>query len=501
MNDREMLPVLTPRDMKRTEQNAFSRGVPSLLLMEHAAQTVTDALENMLGSCAGKRVLFLCGPGNNGGDGMAAARLFHQRGGAAHILLTAEPKTEEAKTQLQWARQISGIAIDIHDGGALPTCDGIVDALLGTGLKGAPDGKAAALIRAANESGVPVLAVDIPSGMDGETGACTPDACIRAAVTVTFHAPKPGLYLTGCRENVGKIEIADIGLWDMAWLLPDDREPECELLLPPLLRRLAPRKLNAHKGDFGRVLIYAGSLGMAGAAIMCAKAAVTAGAGRTTVACPREIMPILQSAVPNAMCVDIAKAVQNPPAYDVLALGPGLTDGEEIWQNILALYDPNRPSVWDADALNLLARHEQTLGEKAIITPHPGEAARLLHTENAAVTADRFAAARALWEKYGCTALLKGDVSVLAHAGKRGTTFALNASGTPALAKGGSGDVLCGIIAALLVNHDPWEAAALGSLWHGLAGAVGEKKYGQIELTGEQQIASLWDARKAYGIG
>ena len=501
MKSRDTLPVLTPRDMKRTEQNAFSRGVPSILLMEHAAEAVVRALATVLGgSCAGKRAAFLCGPGNNGGDGIAAARLFQQQGGCARILLTADPQTAEAKTQLQWARFMPGMAVNRYVEQPLSGYDAVVDALLGTGLKGAPDGMTADAIRAANGCGVPIVAVDIPSGIDGETGACARDTYIRAAVTVTFHAPKPGLYLTDDREAVGRIEIADIGLWDTEDMYPADLDLDCRLLLPEMLRRIAPRKLNAHKGDFGRVLICAGSLGMAGAAIMCAKAAIAAGAGRTTVACPRDVMPILQMAVPNAMCVDIEDAVKNPPAYDVLAVGPGLGDKEENWRNILALYDPARPSVWDADGLNLLARHEMKLGINAVMTPHPGEAARLLRCDNGQIVSDRFAAARALSERYGCTALLKGDVSILAWPGERGTAFSLNASGTPALAKGGSGDVLCGLAAALLVNHSPREAAALASLWHALAGVMGERKHGQIELTGEQQIACLWDARREYGM-
>ena len=511
----EALPLLTPGDMRRTEAQAFARGVPSLLLMEHAAQAVTDALEKALGGCRGNRVLFLCGPGNNGGDGLAAARLFRQRGGLAEIWLSGAPKTPEARAQLQWAEALSLPIAHIYalSPQARPftpegaprgeyAFDGYVDALLGTGLRGAPDALTALLIGVPahdlRPGRRPVVAVDIPSGMDGRTGACPGGACLRADVTVTFHAPKPGLYLTPRREDAGEIVIADIGLWDMDEdvLALDAPELSCQALLPGLIGRLKPRPLAAHKGDCGRVLIYAGSLGMAGAAAMCAQAAVAAGAGLTTVACPREIMPVLQILAPNAMCVEIGAAVRRPPAHDVLALGPGLGQSEEIWQNILALYNPETPSVWDADALNLLSLHPDfRLGENAVITPHPGEAARLLGWEMGRVLADRFGTAQALAEKLGCTALLKGDVTLLARQDASGPRFALSANGAPALAKGGSGDVLCGMLSALRPGRTPWEATALACVWHGLAGRAGEARYGQLELTSAQLIACLHAAR------
>ncbi|MBO4924881.1 MAG: NAD(P)H-hydrate dehydratase [Clostridia bacterium] len=502
--------VLTPEEMRAAEQSAFAMGVPSLLLMEHAAAAVTDETEKALGGdCRGKRVLFLCGTGNNGGDGFAAARLFAMRGGRPTIYMTGEPKTPDAKINRDWAanlgipllnlRELAKEELPFGESGFSEEFDGAVDALLGTGLRGAPDDLTAGLIRAAvNEftGKKPMIAVDIPSGIDGTTGDA-PGAFVHAAVTVTLHAPKPGLYLTGHREAVGKIAVADIGLWGMQGL-PEAERPRT-VYTPGALRLLRRREVNAHKGDCGRVLIYAGKLGMAGAAVMCAKAAVTAGAGLTTVACPREIMPILQKLVPGAMCAEIAEAVKQPPAYDVLAVGCGLGQSEETWENILKLWDPEKPSVWDADALNLLARHEMTLGEKAVITPHPGEAGRLLGWPMERVLADRMETARALAEKYGCTAVLKGDVTVICAIGQTGPAYHLNAVGTPALAKGGSGDALTGIMAALLHDAGPMgfsELAALSCLWHGLAGIVGEEKYGQRELTTDQLIGCLHEAEE-----
>ena len=294
--------VMTPGDVRRMEQRAFDLGVPSLLLMEHAALAVTDELQKALGGdCRGKRVLFLCGTGNNGGDGLAAARLFLMRGGQPTVWLYGEPKTADAQTNLKWLEALDVSAVNLgqlseeklpfRGGGPNRHYDAYVDALLGTGFKGKPEGLLERMMLAPQHDFAfsppfpPVIAVDIPSGIDGKTGE-TPGVFVRADVTVTLSAPKPGLYLTKEREAVGKIVVADIGLWDMMpWssgaMKLSDPELDCDVLRPAALRRLDKRKrpLNAHKGDCGRVLIYAGSLGMAGAAAMCAKAAITAGAG------------------------------------------------------------------------------------------------------------------------------------------------------------------------------------------------------------------------------
>ena len=513
--------MLTPEEMRRVEQKAFSLGVPSLLLMEHAAMAVVDELEKALGgSCREKRVLFLCGRGNNGGDGLAAARLFAMRAGIPTVYLSGDPKTPDAKINRQWAYEMGIDIVNVSDAeegekvflesGFRLGFDGFVDALLGTGLRGAPDDLTARMIEAANSDAQddmrPIIAVDIPSGIDGKTGE-VPGASISATVTVTFHAPKRGLYLTRNRAAVGRIAVSDIGLWAMDYecgtLNPDWEAGSCVIHMPKALRYLPVRKLNAHKGSENRVLIYAGSLGMAGAAAMCAKAAVTAGAGLTTIACEKEIIPILQTLVPNAMCVDIAEAVKNPPACDVLALGCGLGQSEDNWQHILKLWDPEKISVWDADALNMLSRHPMRLGSKAVITPHPGEAARLLSQSVDQVLTDKMVSARALAEKYGCTAVLKGDVTVVARIDEEGSlNYAFNAVGSPALAKGGSGDALTGILAAILPRDLNGQMdlisrfSALACLWHGMAGVIGAEKYGERELTTGQLIDCLADAEK-----
>ena len=507
--------VLTPRDMRETEQKAFALGVPSLLLMEHAAMAVVDALEEALGGCCkGKKVLFLCGTGNNGGDGLAAARLFVMRGGMAEIWLSGEPKTTDAKANLAWCKALDIRMLNLREmpveewplkgEGPREHFDGYVDALLGTGIKGAPDEVTTRMILVPwhDFSFPPVIAVDIPSGMNGLTGEVFEDSYVHADVTVTFHAPKPGLYLTGDREAVGRIIVADIGLWKMdPWhsdvLLLEDEELHCEVLTEKALRFLPGRTLNTHKGDCGRILIYAGSMGMAGAAAMCAKAAIAAGAGLTTIACARDVMPVLQTLVPGAMCRDIEQVLAEKPAYDVLVMGCGLGQTNDVWQKIKALYNPEKPTVWDADALNLLAKEPFALGEKAVITPHPGEAARLLGCSIGQVLEDRPLAAQKLCETYGCTVVLKSDVTVICRMDNGKPEHILNAAGTPAMAKGGSGDVLAGMLGAVLHREqDPLQAAGLSCLWHGLSGEAGEKRFGMQELTAETLIECFYEARK-----
>ena len=504
--------LLTPDDMRKTEQLAFDAGMPSILLMEHAALQVIEALEKELGGdCREKRVVFLCGTGNNGGDGLAAARLFQMRGGYPEIWLSGDPKTPDAKTNFKLAQ---ACRIDVLNLSKMPReewpfddesfvphrhHDGYVDALLGIGMKGEPDFITSAMILAPyHDFGRhTVIAVDVPSGMDALTGNC-PGAYMHADVTVTFHGAKPGLYLSQDRDAVGRIVIADIGLedWDCCYL--DEKELDMDITTPAHLMTLPGRFLDTHKGDCGRILIYAGSMGMAGAAAMCAKAAVCAGAGLVTVACPKEIIPILQTLAPNAMCMDIEEAVKKLPAWDVLAVGCGLSQSEENWDHIMQLFNPAKPSVWDADALNMLAKHPMKLGAQAVITPHPGEAARLLQWDIQKVLDDRIAAARALAEKFGCIAVLKSDVTILCRMTDADPRYFFNALGTPAMAKGGSGDALTGMMAVLLhqMGGSLLHAAALACAWHGMAGIMGERKYGLRQLTTGQLIDCLHEAEK-----
>lgn len=481
-------PVLTPAAMRAWETGAFARGVSSLLLMEDAARALMDRLRPLLRP--EDRVLVVCGPGNNGGDGAALGRLLRQAGFRTLLLYAAAPATPDARTMLAYYRALGGETADTPDAadGFRPDC--VVDALFGTGFHGRPEGLYAELIRRVNGCGARVvLAVDIPSGLNGLDGSAAdgPDGpcCVRATHTVTLGAWKTGLFFTSHRAWVGELSCAPIALPGPA---PDT---DVRLVTRAALGWIPPRPADAHKGTAGRVLMYMGSPGMAGAAAMAALAALRAGAGLVTVACPRDVIPVLQTLVPNAMCVPADTLADRVPAHDVLAAGCGLGQSAEARATLTALLARETgPAVLDADALNLLAAEPFDLPPQTILTPHPGEAARLLGIGVPAVLQDLPGSARRLAQRYHAVALLKGAVSLIDD----GQTTLVQRRGAPALAKGGSGDALTGILAALCADRAVCAGlpnrlaacAALASLRLGLAGERAQARLGDRGvLTGE----------------
>ncbi|NLD52137.1 MAG: NAD(P)H-hydrate dehydratase [Clostridiales bacterium] len=470
-----MKPVVTPLQMRDIEQRAIAGGVSALLLMERAAEGLVDHLQQILGPLHGKAVAFFCGPGNNGGDGLAAARLLRTCGGKPWIVLLDRPVSTEAIHQWEQVQSL-GLSVVVPD--ALPPVDAVVDALFGTGFNRAPGGEAAAMIEHINSLGVPVLAADIPSGMDGR-GGTVPGVCVHACRTLSFQWIKAGHLLSHYPEWVGELHAADIGLE-----LPGGVSGMLQALEPDDLKRLVPtRPRAAHKGSNGRALLYCGSPGMAGAAAMAALGCLRAGAGLTTIACEEKLFPILQMLVPNAQCAAIERVVMAPPRHDVLLAGCGLGVEETTWERLLQLYDPAQPAVLDADALTLLSRHPLKLGGNTLITPHVGEAARLLKSTVQAVAADLPAAAQALRQQYGGVVLLKSHCSVI-HDGER---TVLNPVGSPVLAKGGSGDALAGMATALMAQGlSAFDAGCTASLWLGRAAQLAEIHMGvHSPLTGE----------------
>ena len=470
-----MMPVVTPQQMREIEGQAIAAGTPALVLMERAAEGLVDHLQQMLGGLEGKAVAFFCGPGNNGGDGLAAARLLRGRGVKPFIVLLDTPASPEAMYQWQ---QVQTLGLPVVAPEVLPPVDAVVDALFGTGFSRAPEGQAAALIKHINGMGVPVLAADMPSGMQG-TGGTVLGACVRAHRTLSFQWVKVGHLLSHRPEWVGELHTVDIGLQ-----MPDSLSGALYALEAQDLTRLVPLRPRAtHKGDNGRALLFCGSTGMAGAAAMAALGCLRAGAGLTTIACDEQLFPILQVLVPNAQCAPIERVVMSPPRHDVLLAGCGLGTEERTWEHLLHLYDPQQPTVLDADALNLLALHPMKLGSGTLITPHVGEAARLLGMPATQVAGDLPAAARALHEQYGCVVLLKSHCSVI-YDGQR---YALNPVGSPVLAKGGSGDALAGMATALMAQGlNAFDAGRTASLWMGRAAQLAEERMGvHSPLTGE----------------
>jgi len=496
--------TITPADMKALEGRFMEENnVPGALLMEHAALGVVEAIARYTDKGT---VVFLCGPGNNGGDGYAAARLWAARGGKAHIVEVTADVHGDALLNRQKALE-AGIPCEIASDDAfyaLPRCDVIVDALFGTGLARPISGAAGHIIHCAYDMnldfGTPILAVDIPSGIDGTTGKNRGYA-IRATETVTFHRIKQGLLLNDAPEHVGKITVHPIGIPFGDDLLNGDLDRSylgLTILEPSNLDDgLFRRPQTCHKGDFGRVVLFCGSRGMAGAAALCANAAMRSGAGLTTILCRESLLPILQTLAPGAMCpvlperdgmllpeaAEIARKALD--RADAACIGCGLGQTSDVMPLLRLFAKAECPVVWDADALNLLAKHDNLLPlkEADVITPHPGEAARLLDCDVDDITGDALAALDRLHDLCGCTVLLKGARSLITD----GIDTYCNLYTSPALAKGGSGDVLTGIITALLARRFPeqydWfgsaDAAAYGALIHGLAGIRAAKIRGE----------------------
>ena len=480
--------TITPAEMKAVETRFMEDNrIPGALLMEHAALGVVEAIARYTDKGT---VVFLCGPGNNGGDGYAAARLWAAQGGTSHIIEVTEGVHGDALLNRNLAAMNPHIlffsAENVYYGN--PECDVVVDALFGTGFARPATGAAAHLIHFALDAqlaGKPVIAVDIPSGIDGATGKALGQA-VRATETVTFYRIKQGLLLGDAPDHVGKITMQPI-------LIPPSDNPGLYILDPADLKGRFTRSQTCHKGDFGRVVLFCGSRGMAGAAALCANAAMRAGAGLTTILCRESLLPILQVLAPGAMCAvlpekdgqllpqaaEIARAALRKA--DAACIGCGLGQSSDVMPILRLFTQAECPVVWDADALNLLAKTDGILPlkESDVITPHPGEASRLLDCGVDEITVDALSAIDRLHELCGCTVLLKGARSLITD----GMETYCNLHTSPALAKGGSGDVLAGIITALLARRiNPLEsvdAAAYGTLIHGLAGIRAAKRHGE----------------------
>ena len=411
-----------------------------------------------------RRIVVFCGPGNNGGDGYLLASLAHGSGMHVEVIELGDASSGDAASARDTWQRSTGHTHRWQQDASLSRADVYVDALFGTGLNRAPDASATALIERINASGVPVLALDVPSGLNADTGDC-PGTAINAQLTVSFIAAKRGLYTGRAATKVGALQVDTLGLPDILWQgMPSDATLLDAMHLPPRAR-------DAHKGDSGHVLAIGGDHGTAGAIRLCGEAALRSGAGLVSVATRGDNLIALNSARPELM----AHAVHGPQELQslleratVLAVGPGL--GQGAWGHALWLtaLDSGKPLVLDADGLNLLAREARSFSAPAVLTPHPGEAARLLDTTTADILRDRFAAARALAKRYHAVVVLKGAGSLIAHPDGR---LDVCTWGNPGMGSGGMGDLLTGVVAALMAQGcSAWDAARMGVGLHARAG-------------------------------
>lgn len=414
-----------------------------------------------------------CGPGNNGGDGYVLAALAQGSGRQVSVLRLGEGgKAGVAQRAEAVYRQTGGQVGAFSADVALPQVDLWVDALFGIGLHRALDGLAADLVHALNrdarERGVPLLALDVPSGVDADTGN-DHDLSIRADVTLSFIAGKPGLYTGRGRVAAGEVVVDALGLADHVF---DDLEPAARIARADALPHcFAPRERDAHKGHFGHVLCIGGDHGYGGALALCAEAAHRVGAGLVSAATRAEHVPILLGRRPETMARGVDDGDDLSSLLDratVVAIGPGLGSSEWSASLLQAAMDADKPIVLDADALNAVARRDAQALHDAVLTPHPGEAARLLGTNTDAIASDRLRHARQLAARFDCAVVLKGAGSIVAAPGQ--VPIIIDA-GNPGMATGGMGDVLTGLIAGLMAQRVPrFDAAACGALLHAVAG-------------------------------
>lgn len=431
-----------------------------------------------------QHIVVACGTGNNGGDGYVVALHALQSGRSVEVVRPAAPTSTLAMRACREFEALGGRCSNAHDGFA--HADVIVDGLFGIGLSRALDGNAARLASAINASGKPVLALDVPSGVDAQTGNVAGIA-VRATATLQFLGRHRGLVTGVAIDHCGELLV------DMLGVDVDRNDASAFALMADALGDfLQPRARDSHKGTYGHVLCIGGDVGSAGAIDLCAQAALRSGAGLVSVATRTQHVPALVATRPELMVAPVEDAAALASLIErasVVAIGPGL--GQRRWGETLfdVAMDCGRSLVLDADALNLLSRHPRRLPEETVITPHPGEAARLLDCDTATVQSDRFAATQLLVERYGCVVVLKGAGSIIAAENRKPCVIA---AGNPGMAVGGMGDLLTGVIGALRAQGLPaFDAAACGALLHAVAGDDAAAEGGERGLLPSDLLAHL----------
>jgi NAD(P)H-hydrate epimerase len=509
--------LVTSAQMRELDRRTIEEfGTPGEVLMERAGEGVTAAVVR-IAERSGRLgcVRVVAGKGNNGGDAFVVARCLHEMGLPVQLILTAERAALQGDALIHFERMLeAGVqpVAPVQDEGLPPdNIDAdrelVVEGILGTGISGAPRGDAKEAIALVNQLGMhrPVIAIDVPSGLNSDTGDAA-GAVVQADVTVTMGLPKRGLVAPQAADAVGNIEVVDIGIpSDYTAELPDDTG----LITPADLRHLFPRRQRAsHKGTYGHVLLIGGSREFSGAIAMAAMSAVRSGVGLVTVLTPAAIVSTVAALVPEAMVhgapdrVDgtlAAEAMTYWPhdldAFDAVLVGPGLTrslDAQNLCRAVIE--SATVPLVLDADALPDAANAGLVAATRAplVLTPHPGEMARLLGCDTAAVQAERLQTARNTAARTGATVVLKGHGTIVAQPDGSAT---INPTGNPGMASGGMGDVLAGLLAGLLAQGmAPNDAARAAVFLHGRAADLAAWQEAQSSITATDVIAMLGSA-------
>jgi NAD(P)H-hydrate epimerase len=485
--------IANAEHLKEVDRRASTEfNLSPMVLMERAGLAVFESLREMLPDPG--RITVLCGKGNNGGDAFVLARLARDAGYSVECLVAAAEgeMRDESRAAMLSARAHGVQPIFVDDARwsrkleMLATRELIVDGLLGVSAAGEVRGHVRAAIEAVNRSGVPVLSIDVPSGIHCDTGEELGES-VWALRTVTFGLPKPFLFEGTGIEHSGYWTVHDIGI--PSALL---HEPTfAQVLEPQMIANVLPERMrNCHKGDHGNVLIVGGSRRYRGAAILAARAALRAGAGLVTIAGVREVCDAVSIALPEAILLELPgqDGVVSPEAADVLrdvrkvhaaVFGPGLTHAPQVLDFLSDIWrDWEVPCVIDADALNAIGLGVRLPHTECILTPHPGEMSRLLQLSIAEIQHDRFRTVQAAVERFSQTVILKGPYSVV---GSPGHPMQVNPTGNPGLAVGGAGDVLSGVLGTLLAQCLlPLDAASCGVYWHGSAADLCAQQIGPV---------------------
>ncbi|MGB4504345.1 MAG: NAD(P)H-hydrate dehydratase [Syntrophaceticus sp.] len=524
-------------EMREMDLDATRRyGIPGLILMENAGLGIVDVIVNRCfrGKPQGKKVVIVAGPGNNGGDGFVVGRHLFNRGALVKFIISTSPEnySGDAAVNFKIINDMGlpyqvlqpGLINDIKT--TIKETDLIVDALFGTGFKGVPREPLVSLIRMINETGNPVLSVDIPSGLEADTGRVAGE-CIKAVITVTMGMPKIGLYLSPGAQYTGEVVVGDISFPPE---LKSEEGGDYYLVDKEMVARELPMRLpDQHKGDFGHVVVIGGTRGYTGAAALASNAALRGGAGLVTAVVPEQLYPIAAVKLTETMTYPAAgsrgggfsstcrESIQQIlEKATVLAVGPGLGQDAETAEFLEDLLMNTRiPLVLDADALNIIARKKYLLTTAPlaeqrkhwILTPHPGEMARLCGVSISEIQSNRLEYAAQASREWGVVVVLKGNRTVITGPG---SPLFINPTGNPGLASGGTGDVLAGLIASFLAQGlSPEKAAVCGVFIHGLAAdQIADKKGAAGMIAGDlleeipvviENLSALEErGRKAY---
>jgi hydroxyethylthiazole kinase-like uncharacterized protein yjeF len=507
--------VLNSAQMREADRRTIDDiGIPSLVLMENAGRQTVAAMEAVHSDLSERQVAVLCGRGNNGGDGFVVARTLAQRGVDVSVFLLGRVADVrgDARTNLEILGRLGITVVEVADSQAwelhfseVSDCTLIVDAIFGTGLNAPLSGLIESVVADVNASGIPIVAIDLPSGLSADSPEPIGPS-IEAGLTVTLAAPKLPLVLPPAEMRAGDIVIADIGI--PGEVLESVDGPRVDLLTRGSMRELiTPRTADSHKGDYGRVLIVAGSLGKTGAAHLSAIGALRSGAGLVTIATPASCQRVIAAMAPEYMTEALSETADGLDAEgvdrvlewarDVVAIGPGLGAAASTREFVRQLVDrATMPMVIDADGLNAFAGDPDRLagreGRDVIITPHPGEMGRLVGMSTDEVQSSRLEVARNFAVAHHVYVVLKGHRTLIATPDEK---VFINPTGNPGMATGGTGDVLTGMIAAWLAQLLDAEAACkLAVYLHGMAGDLAEADEGEVSMTASDVAGHLGDA-------